>query len=71
MHPAFCDALELANALVSMEKQESGENLDEAEAQHRERNSPTSSDSKSDTCPLMERHNDAEQSRQKKSNRAQ
>ena len=56
MHPSFCDALELANALVSQEKADSGENSDDLDKPEQERNSPTSSDNKSDTCALMESH---------------
>lgn len=56
MHPAFCDALELANALVSQEKADSGENSDDLDKPEQERHSPTSSDNKSDTCALMESH---------------
>lgn len=56
MHPSFCDALELANALVSQEKADSGENSDDLDKPEHERNSPTSSDNKSDTCALMEGH---------------
>lgn len=54
MHPAFCDALELANALVSQEKAEQGEPSDDLDKPEQYRSSPTSSDNKSDTCPLME-----------------
>ena len=56
MHPSFCDALELANALVSQEKSDSGEPSDDLDKPEQERCSPTSSDNKSDTCALMESH---------------
>ena len=54
MHPSFCDALELANALVSKVKAENGQNSDDLDKL--EYHSPTSSDNKSDTCALMESH---------------
>jgi len=61
MHPSFCDALELANALASQMKvsedpsssnQNSGD-LQNSNSGH-DRESPSSSAEKSDTCPLMQ-----------------
>lgn len=52
MHPAFCDAFELANALASQERAKTGENSDDLDKL--EHQSPTSSDNRSDTCALTE-----------------
>lgn len=61
MHPAFCDALELANALVSQMKiseEPSSSNPNSGELQNSNsgniRESPTSSADKSDTCALLQ-----------------
>lgn len=54
VHPAYCDALALANVLASqLEGAAPAKDLQKVDSCHSHGHSSTSSDNKSDTCPLL------------------